>query len=592
MASISDYQYPSRPSGPQTGRLNFPDESFAFEVKSFLGAGGEANVHRISVEGIQGDFALKTPRSGWYGDRLDQFGAEVQLLPAGKPRHVLKPLALTDGVMPDGLATRALVLPLADETLANRIERRFAAQERFASHEAAEVMAQLTIGLRESGLVHRDIKPENVFLSKGTVLVGDWGLARNPGDWAFAAGSVDYMAPEAARPQAFQLTEKHDSYSVALIGYEMATGRVPRGIPDNVNDSDAFAIAASDTRVRTTRKDEHFDRILACATNPNPERRSSHLDVLTDLAAYPSVHRHLTQRDREELAKHLLERNPDGDRDPMLDLAAARTIAKRWEGGSNPNLLKQLSAHAETIEMDYGLVSPSFAAAATISRADLATRLEAAESVDLTGAFRGQVLKANAEQAAKIAAEQALKQRNAWRQAVDAKAFSPEQAAAIERAQGEAHLNPRNNPDGRINALYIASVYANDWETFRRHRAPEGDLFVRIEQRQGYVQHGHVTPGPGGLLRDGPWVTTDANDQVRAVHTYVRDRLQGEARLHDANGQLMQTITYQDGLKHGIERFYKDGKVKEQQFYERGARAPMPQTAVHDQRSTTRSAGR
>ena len=84
--------------------------------------------------------------------------------------------------------------------------------------------------LHASGLVHRDIKPANVFGGPGeTVRVGDVGLSKfiTPGRRSAqtqSVGTVYYMAPEVARGQ---YGPEVDQYSLAVVAYELLTGRVP-----------------------------------------------------------------------------------------------------------------------------------------------------------------------------------------------------------------------------------------------------------------------------------------------------------------------------------------------------------------------------
>jgi len=81
------------------------------------------------------------------------------------------------------------------------------------------------------GIVHRDIKPQNIMLNKsGEIKVTDFGIAKLPNASALtvaekAIGTVYYISPEQAsgKPTDFHA----DIYSVGILLYEMATGRLP-----------------------------------------------------------------------------------------------------------------------------------------------------------------------------------------------------------------------------------------------------------------------------------------------------------------------------------------------------------------------------
>jgi serine/threonine protein kinase/Tol biopolymer transport system component len=113
---------------------------------------------------------------------------------------------------------------------------------------ALDVTIQIADALaaaHEAGIVHRDIKPENIMLRPdGYVKVLDFGLAKlspvrgraldttmstllghsTPG---MVMGTVAYMSPEQAR--GIPVDARTDIWSVAVVLYEMVTGRTPFG---------------------------------------------------------------------------------------------------------------------------------------------------------------------------------------------------------------------------------------------------------------------------------------------------------------------------------------------------------------------------
>lgn len=99
---------------------------------------------------------------------------------------------------------------------------------------AADILHQISQALdyaHAHGVVHRDIKPSNVLITEeGKVMLSDFGFARVIDTSLSLTGSAiigtpAYMSPEQCRGE--EATSISDQYSLGVILYQMATGRLP-----------------------------------------------------------------------------------------------------------------------------------------------------------------------------------------------------------------------------------------------------------------------------------------------------------------------------------------------------------------------------
>ena len=108
--------------------------------------------------------------------------------------------------------------------------------------ERVELIIRLCDGLQhahEQGIIHRDLKPANILVTdSGQPKILDFGLARavdaSPDSRltqeSQVMGTLPYMSPEQAAGAS--LDKRSDQYSLAVVAYEILTGRLPYDLGD------------------------------------------------------------------------------------------------------------------------------------------------------------------------------------------------------------------------------------------------------------------------------------------------------------------------------------------------------------------------
>jgi serine/threonine-protein kinase len=204
-----------------------------YEVQSLLGVGSMGLVYRCRHTVLDKTVALKIIRQDLAQDdeTIGRFVTEAKAASAIGSEHIVQ--VFDFGKLPDG-ATYLVMEYLEGLTLGEAMD----AEGGLALEDAIGITIRVAAALSAAhavGVVHRDLKPDNVFLQRGEegwfVKVLDFGIAKvmNSSQKLTAVGSVigtpHYMSPEQATGA--RTDERTDIYSLGVILYEMACGKVP-----------------------------------------------------------------------------------------------------------------------------------------------------------------------------------------------------------------------------------------------------------------------------------------------------------------------------------------------------------------------------
>jgi serine/threonine protein kinase len=206
-----------------------------YRIQRVMGKGGMGVVYSARQEAMERDVAVKVLLPMIASDRraTKRFLAEARI--AGGLGHPNVVDVYDLGTLPDGRPF--LVMP---KLHGKSLDQVLDAHVRLPpTHVAAIVraIANALDAMHARDIVHRDLKPENLFLAQqpdGTDVVKllDFGLATLLGEGTerltrtgMIVGTPEYLPPEAGDGRMVDV--RGDVYSLACIGYEALTGRLP-----------------------------------------------------------------------------------------------------------------------------------------------------------------------------------------------------------------------------------------------------------------------------------------------------------------------------------------------------------------------------
>ena len=199
-----------------------------YEIIRKLGAGGMAEVYLAHDRHLGRDVALKVLQSRFADDSqfVERFRREASSAAGLNHPNIVQ---IYDRGEAEG--TYYIAMEYLDGRSLKEIIQQFAPlRVDHITSIASQILEALRFAHRRD-VVHRDIKPQNMIVDdEGRVKVTDFGIARagsasSMTETGSILGTAHYLSPEQA--QGGHVEASSDLYSLGVVMYEMATGKLP-----------------------------------------------------------------------------------------------------------------------------------------------------------------------------------------------------------------------------------------------------------------------------------------------------------------------------------------------------------------------------
>lgn len=279
-----------------------------YEILEKIGEGGMATVYKAKCRLLNRYVAVKVLKDEYSKDTLFVKRFKIEAQSAASLTH---PNIVSVYDVGEDNGVNYIVMELLEgDTLKDYIEKK----GKLTVDETINLSIQIASALEaahKSKIVHRDIKPQNIVLTRNMTQakVTDFGIAKMSSAATITTlgsstiGSVHYFSPEHAKGG--YTDEKSDIYSLGIVMYEMATGKLPFNaespvsvalkqiqeeptmpkdinpeIPDSLN-SIILKAMAKNTTDRYQSATALLEDLISAKTNPDQKFLKSNSDIST-----------------------------------------------------------------------------------------------------------------------------------------------------------------------------------------------------------------------------------------------------------------------------------------------------------------------
>lgn len=208
-----------------------------YDVLETIGSGGMATVYLAYCNYLKRNVAIKVLTNVNHDDGEDPLTFEAKAIARVSHTNIVSVYDMFE----DEGKTFIVMEYVKGHTLKDYIHTSAPLDEREIIGLAIKLASALNAA-HTSGVIHRDIKPENIILDpNGEPKITDFGIAHVSNEGTIVRsdqifGSLRYASPEQLKGNV--VDERSDIYSLGIVLYEMATGRMP--FPDESPVTAAF----------------------------------------------------------------------------------------------------------------------------------------------------------------------------------------------------------------------------------------------------------------------------------------------------------------------------------------------------------------